>query len=81
MGKDEFIRRLDEGFEKSCPDFASEGKYVNVGNQPNMQAPWLFNYAGAPYLPRNGFASYEHLCRTQRLRRGRGSGPIRANGT
>ncbi len=50
MGKGEFIRRLDEGFENSRPTFASEDKYVNVGNQPNMQAPWLFNYAGAPWL-------------------------------
>lgn len=50
MGRDEFIRRLDEGFENSRPNFASEDRYVNVGNQPNMQAPWLFNYAGAPWL-------------------------------
>jgi predicted alpha-1,2-mannosidase len=50
MGKDEFIRRLNQGFEDSRPDFASDYKYVNVGNQPNMQAPWLFNYAGAPWL-------------------------------
>jgi predicted alpha-1,2-mannosidase len=50
MGKDEFIRRLNEGFENSRPDFASEDKYVNVDNQPNMQAPWLFNYAGVPWL-------------------------------
>jgi len=50
MGKEEFIRRLEEGFEKSRPSFASEDKYVNVDNQPNMQAPWLFNYAGAPWL-------------------------------
>jgi putative alpha-1,2-mannosidase len=48
MGKDEFVRRLDQGFEGSRPDFAHG--YVNVGNQPNMQAPWLFNYAGAPWL-------------------------------
>lgn len=48
MGKDEFIRRLNQGFEDSRPDFARG--YVNVGNQPNMQAPWLFNYAGAPWL-------------------------------
>jgi putative alpha-1,2-mannosidase len=50
MGKDEFIARLNKGFEDSLPDFASDYKYVNVGNQPNMQAPWLFNYAGAPWL-------------------------------
>lgn len=48
MGKDEFVRRLNEGFEKSRPDFARG--YIDVGNQTNMQAPWLFNYAGAPWL-------------------------------
>jgi predicted alpha-1,2-mannosidase len=48
MGKEEFVRRLNQGFEDSRPDFARG--YVNVGNQPNMQAPWLFNYAGAPWL-------------------------------
>ena len=50
MGKGELIRRLNQGFEESRPDFASDTKYVNVGNQPNMEAPWLFNYAGAPWL-------------------------------
>ena len=50
MGKDEFIRRLNQGFEDSRPDFSSEDKYVNAGNEPNMEAPWLFNYAGAPWL-------------------------------
>jgi len=50
MGKNEFIRRLNDGFENSRPDFASEDKYINVGNEPNMQAPWLFNYAGVPWL-------------------------------
>jgi predicted alpha-1,2-mannosidase len=48
MGKDEFIRRLNQGFENSRPDF-SRG-FVDVGNEQNMQAPWLFNYAGAPWL-------------------------------
>lgn len=48
MGRDEFIRRLNQGFEDSRPDFARGP--VNVGNQPNMQAPWLFNYARAPWL-------------------------------
>lgn len=48
MGKDEFVRRLNQGFEDSRPNFAR--RVVDVGNQPNMQAPWLFNYAGAPWL-------------------------------
>jgi predicted alpha-1,2-mannosidase len=48
MGKDEFINRLKQGFENSRPDFARH--VVDVGNEQNMQAPWLFNYAGAPWL-------------------------------
>jgi predicted alpha-1,2-mannosidase len=48
MGKDEFNKRLEEGFEKSRPIFTSE--FVNHSNQPNMQAGWLFNYSGKPWL-------------------------------
>jgi hypothetical protein len=48
MGIDEFNNRLEEGFESSRPHFASD--FVNIGNQPNMQAPWLFNYSGKPWL-------------------------------
>jgi hypothetical protein len=48
MGKDEFNNRLEEGFEKSRPIFTSE--FVNHSNQPNMQAGWLFNYSGKPWL-------------------------------
>jgi predicted alpha-1,2-mannosidase len=48
MGKDEFVRRLNEGFENSRPNFST--RYIDMGNQPNMQSPWLFNYAGAPWL-------------------------------
>ena len=48
MGRDEVIRRLNQGFEDSRPDFAKG--LVSVGNQPNMHAPWIFNYAGAPWL-------------------------------
>jgi len=50
MGRDRFVQRLNEGFEKSGPEYSDGEQYVNVGNQPNMQAPWLFNYAGAPWL-------------------------------
>ena len=56
MGKDEFVQRLDDGFEKSVKyNFNAEGdRYdlvpVNHGNQPNMQAAWLFNYGGKPWL-------------------------------
>jgi predicted alpha-1,2-mannosidase len=48
MGRDEFNNRLEEGFEKSRPIFTSE--FVNHSNQPNMQAGWLFNYSGKPWL-------------------------------
>jgi predicted alpha-1,2-mannosidase len=47
MGREEFNRRLDEGFELSRPKFVSQ--YVNHSNQPNMQAAFLFNHAGAPW--------------------------------
>jgi len=48
MGIDEFNNRLETGFENSRPVFTSE--FVNHSNQPNMQAPWLFNYSGKPWL-------------------------------
>lgn len=41
LGLDEFNRRLEEGFDK---------EYVDLGNQPNLQAPFLFNYSGKPWL-------------------------------
>jgi predicted alpha-1,2-mannosidase len=48
MGADEFNNRLETGFKKSLPIFTSE--FVNHSNQPNMQAGWLFNYSGKPWL-------------------------------
>ena len=56
MGVDEFNKRLNEGFEKSVKhNFNAESDLydlvpVNHGNQPNMQAAWLFNYSGKPWL-------------------------------
>jgi len=56
IGKDEFNQRLNEGFEKSRDaDFNATGDrmgdyYINHGNQPNMQAAYLFNYSGKPWL-------------------------------
>jgi putative alpha-1,2-mannosidase len=41
MGKDEFNNRLEKGFETG---------HVDLSNQPNMQAPFLFNYSGKPWL-------------------------------
>jgi predicted alpha-1,2-mannosidase len=56
IGKEEFNQRLDEGFEKSREaNFNATGDrmgayYINHGNQPNMQAAYLFNYSGKPWL-------------------------------
>ena len=41
VGRDEFNRRLEEGFAKG---------YVDLTNEPNLQAPFLFNYSGKPWL-------------------------------
>jgi predicted alpha-1,2-mannosidase len=48
IGVEEFNRRLNDGFEAARPNFVSE--YVNHSNQPNMQAAYLFNYSGKPWL-------------------------------
>ncbi len=48
MGVEEFNNRLEKGFENSRPNFTTE--FVNHGNQPNMEAGWLFNYSGKPWL-------------------------------
>ena len=62
LGKEEYVSRLDKGFEESLPHrFNSEHLHpngligvgllpINHGNQPNMQAAYLFNHAGAPWL-------------------------------
>lgn len=56
MGKEEFNNRLNEGFVKSRETrFNATGDLfadfpINHGNQPNMQAAYLFNYSGKPWL-------------------------------
>lgn len=56
MGRDRFLSRLNEAFEKSAPTrFNAAGERmdqypINQGNQPTMQVGWLFNWAGAPAL-------------------------------
>jgi predicted alpha-1,2-mannosidase len=56
MGRDRFIRRLSEAFEKSEPSRfnAASGRSrdypINQGNQPTMEVSWLFNWAGSPWL-------------------------------
>ncbi|NJK87639.1 MAG: glycoside hydrolase family 92 protein [Bacteroidales bacterium] len=41
VGNELFNSRLEEGFYNGN---------VFIGNQPNMQAPWIFNYSGKPWL-------------------------------
>ena len=54
-GRTPFVERLAEGFRKArAADFNAHGDQfaeatVNHGNQPNMQAAYLFNHAGAPW--------------------------------
>ncbi|SHI79841.1 alpha-1,2-mannosidase, putative [Tangfeifania diversioriginum] len=56
IGKENFNNRLNQGFENSeKADFNATGDrfgahYINHGNQPNMQAAYLFNYTGKPWL-------------------------------
>jgi len=56
IGEKEFNSRLDDGFEKSVEaNFNATGNrmseyYINHGNQVNMQAAYLFNYSGKPWL-------------------------------
>ncbi|WP_169539992.1 GH92 family glycosyl hydrolase [Niabella aurantiaca] len=61
MGRERFLNRLQEGFKKSeFHRFAAhaldrtQGQsaeyYINHGNEVNMQAAYLFNYAGRPQL-------------------------------
>ncbi|MGP8199585.1 MAG: GH92 family glycosyl hydrolase [Limisphaerales bacterium] len=41
LGAGQFNSRLEDGFAKG---------YVDLGNEPNLQAPFLFNYSGKPWL-------------------------------
>ena len=56
LGRDEFNKRLENGFEKSRKSNfnATNDRFadfpINHGNQPNMQAAWLFNFSEAPWL-------------------------------
>ena len=61
MGKDLFNQRLEEGFQKSEKFMYAahaldrmQSKiyeyYINQGNEVNMQASYLFNYSGKPWL-------------------------------
>lgn len=56
MGRERFVSRLNEAFEKSTPTrFNAAGDRfwlfpLNHGNQPTMHVAWLFNWAGKPWL-------------------------------
>jgi len=56
IGEEEFNQRLNDGFEVSQKEnFNATGDrmaahFINHGNQPNMQAAYLFNYSGKPWL-------------------------------
>jgi predicted alpha-1,2-mannosidase len=56
LGRDRFVSRLNEGFEKSAPSRfnAASGRdedyYIDQGNEPTMQVGWLFNWVGEPWL-------------------------------
>jgi predicted alpha-1,2-mannosidase len=50
MEVDIFNDRLEHGMVESRKKKFHHMEYVNVGNQPNMQAAWLFNYSGKPWL-------------------------------
>jgi len=41
IGGDKFNSRLEEGFQK---------QYVDLGNEPSLETPFLFNYSGKPWL-------------------------------
>jgi predicted alpha-1,2-mannosidase len=56
MGRERFVSRLNEGFEKAvttCFD-TDNGRNadptVDQGNEQDMQLSWLFNWAGEPWL-------------------------------
>lgn len=62
-GRDSFTNKLDFAFKQSRKHGFVSGKsenppereaqrrvYINYGNQPCMQTPFLFNYAGKPWL-------------------------------
>jgi predicted alpha-1,2-mannosidase len=66
IGKDEFNRRLNEGFERSVErKFNAKGSdrnsYVNHGNQPTMHVAWLFNHSGKPWLTQKWVREIQNL--------------------
>jgi predicted alpha-1,2-mannosidase len=55
MGADRFVSRLNEAFEKMVPvrfnaTANSAACPINQGNETAMHVPWLFNWAGKPWM-------------------------------
>ena len=55
MGQDRFVDRLNGAFAAMAPTrfnaIGDGGDHpINQGNEPAMHAPWLFNWAGQPWL-------------------------------
>ena len=72
-GRETFNRRLNDTFQRAAAsNFVGDLGYVNYGNQPSMEMAHLFNYSGAPGLPRSGSA---------RSRSGRSAAPRRTRAT
>ena len=44
-----FNQRLDAFFDDPTLQFNFEGPYYNAYNEPDLQAPFLYNYSGAPW--------------------------------
>ena len=57
-GKDQFIGRLEEFFEKT-PDVTRWNDYYNHANEPVHLVPFLFNRTGAPWLTQKWV---RHIC-------------------
>jgi predicted alpha-1,2-mannosidase len=49
MGRDVFVKQLEEMFENTPPDFKANA-YYNHGNEPVHHVAYLFVYAGKPWL-------------------------------
>jgi predicted alpha-1,2-mannosidase len=49
MGRDYFVKYLNDFFEKTPPDFRWN-EYDNQANEPVHQTPYFFVYAGQPWL-------------------------------
>lgn len=44
-----FNQRLDEFFNDPTLQYNFEGAYYNAYNEPDLQAPFLYDYSGEPW--------------------------------